>query len=83
MRRCLIAVLTTLPLLAACAPSDFPAERPFGDEPPREMPVLEPLGPIRAAAARDDGRTKDAAADVPARGARLRDRADALRATQP
>ncbi|MGS4943837.1 hypothetical protein ACVDG3_00030 [Meridianimarinicoccus sp. RP-17] len=83
MRLSLIALLTALPVLAACAPPDFPEDRVFGDSAPRTMPELEPVDAILAAAAEDDGRTADATTELQDRGARLRDRADALRAAQP
>lgn len=83
MRRRLIALLTALPALVACAPPDFPEDRVFATDAERTMPVLEPVEPIVAAAAQDDGRTGDAAAELQDRGASLRARADALRAAQP
>jgi hypothetical protein len=83
MRTCLIAVLTALPALTACAPPDFPQEPVFGAATPRDMPDLEPVDTILVAAARDDGRAQDAQAELQDRGARLRARADALRAAKP
>lgn len=83
MRRRLIALLTALPALAACAPPDFPEDRVLATGEDRAMPVLDPVEPILAAAAKDDGRTTDAATELQDRGARLRGRAEALRAAQP
>lgn len=83
MRLCLIALLTALPVLAACVPPDFPDDPVFAGDRPRAIPDLEPVDAILAAAARDDGRAEGAATALQDRGARLRDRADALRTAQP
>jgi len=83
MRPSQIAGLAALCLLAACAPPDFPEERVFGGDGPRRTPPLEPVAPILDAAAAQDGGIEAAQAELAARGARLRSRAEALRQAAP
>jgi hypothetical protein len=83
MRLCLIAVLTTLPALIACAPPDFPEDSLYRDDGERDIPALEPIDGILATATQDEGRTADATVELQDRGARLRSRADALRQASP
>lgn len=63
---------------AACVPPDFPDEPLFSAPEDLAPPELVPLDPAVAEAAAS-GPTPEAEAELQARGASLRDRADALR----
>ena len=78
MRRLPIAALVAL---AACAPPDFPEDRVFADSGARTIPAIAPVADILSAA--EPGDADPTAADLQARGAQLRDRADALRRATP
>ncbi len=76
------AVLTLGAALAACAPPDFPEEPLFSNPDELDAPELIPLG-VDIAEAQIEGETGAAQEELAARGADLRDRADALRTAQP
>lgn len=81
MGRFPFAALAALSWLVACAPPDFPEDRVFSDDGARTTPAIDPIADILTAAG--PGGDDTTAADLQARGDRLRTRADALRRADP